>query len=133
MTAAASERLPPSHAAAGSRIGHVATAIMMDQIDAIRNGRTIQKLLTSSVPSANSCRVVRARSSGRLDCMPLTARGRNGVFVRVFGPGILPLHASPACPGGGRLVHRLELGINDRAMEGASVIHGRNRPARGAP
>src|SRR5207237_4164020 len=47
-----------------------------------------------------------------------------------FGPGILPLHASPACPGGGRLVRRLELGINARAMERASVMHGAPYPSR---
>src|SRR5207245_11785640 len=39
-----------------------------DQADATRNGRTIQKLLTISAPSAINWRVVRARSSG-LGCI----------------------------------------------------------------
>ena len=69
MTATASERLPPSHACACNKSGHVETAIMTAHVNATRNGRTIQKLLSMSAPSAMSWRVVRTRSCGRLGCM----------------------------------------------------------------
>src|SRR6266699_1743951 len=74
MTATAIERLPPNYACTRSNIGQVATAIIVAQVDATKNGRTIQKLLRIRAPRASSCRVVRARSSDRLGCMLFAMR-----------------------------------------------------------
>ena len=43
--------------------------LIFAQIDATRNGRTIQKLLTISAPRTSSWRMVRARSGGRSACI----------------------------------------------------------------
>src|SRR4030095_16705989 len=62
ITTTAHERRPPSKCWVWSNSGHVATEIMVAQVDAIRNGRTIQKLLTINTASARSWQRVPAKS-----------------------------------------------------------------------
>ena len=49
----------------------MATTIMVAQVNAIRNGLTIQKLAAISMPRASSWKVIRARSSDRSDSISL--------------------------------------------------------------
>ena len=66
ITATASDRRPPSQSWACSRIGHVATASIVAQANATRNGRMTQKLVVIKIPRMSSCRTVRAWSDERV-------------------------------------------------------------------